>query len=226
MRQPRFAFLVRFGSAALTLVACVGDTPVATPPEAGVDSSTQGDAALDSSVVDSSSPDTGVVDATTDAVDAGCPNSASVGNVVNLPTSGFLTFAPISGPMTSGDYVLTSAYYNCNNCSTKSASAVGGVRITVTGPNVTIERRLDVQVSGDPLQTRVDRWAGTFDQLNNTLKLTRVCPGSSVSADWFAVFPSVDASSKKTVELGFGTDVQTKTTTNGPATPTFVFTKP
>ena len=219
----RFA-LLGLASATVVLVACVGDTPVVQPPEAGVDSSKPDDAAADASAVDSSIPDTSVNDATTaDVVDAApCPNTALVGNTINLPTSNNLVFTTASEAMTSGDYKLTSATYNCN-CSTKSASGVGGLKITVTGPNVVIERHVDLQVSGDPLQSAVDRWSGTFDQINSTLNLQRQCPGSTVSAQWSAIFTA----STKTVAIGFpATELQGKTTGNSPIGPNWIFTKP
>lgn len=221
MRFSRCFALAAFASATLVLVACVGDTPVTPVPEAGIDSSPTNDAAADTSLPDSS-PDTST-DATSDVVDAApCINTALVGNTISLPTTGNLIFAPTSDPMTSGDYKLTSAYYNCQSCSMKSASAVGGLKVTVTGPNVTIERHVDVQVAGDPLQSVVDRLSGTFDQINNTLKLTRECPGSNIKDDWGAVFKA----SNKTLEIQFPNNLKTKDTTNNPGIPTYVFTKP
>lgn len=222
MRFSRCFALAAFASATLVLVACVGDTPVTPVPEAGIDSSPTNDAAADTSLPDSS-PDTST-DATSDVVDAApCINTALVGNTINLPTSGNFTFFPNSEAMTSGDYKLTSAFYSCNACTTKAGSAVGGLKITVTGPNVVVERHIDVQVSGDPQQSVVDRWSGTFDQINSTLKLTRECPGSAVSANWTASFKA----STKTVQIDFPPpELQTKETNNTPISPTWVFTKP
>lgn len=223
MLVRRFA-LAAIASSSLLLVACVGDTPVVPVPEAGIDSSTHPDGSADSSAVDSSVPETSTDATTSDVVDAApCTNTAVVGNTVTLPTTGNFIIQPNSEAMTAGDYKLTGASYQCNSCSVKSTSAVGGLKVTVTGPTVVIERRMDLQVSGDPLVSVVDKWTGTFDQINSTLKLTRVCPGSAIASDWGAIFKA----STKTLDITFTPpELQTKLSNNSPISPTYQFTKP
>lgn len=204
---------------ALLLLACVGDTPITTP-DAATDSS-----ASDSAAGDGGGPGSdGGMDGTLPP-DSGPCSSAPIGNNIQLPTSGALPVARLSGPVVAGDYLLTGGGYGCLGCPTVSSSAAGGLRITVAGPSVTIERRVDFQVTQQPQQNVLDRWTGTYNSLGSRLVMTRVCPDGGAAADWPAILPVTDAG-PQTLEVQFPQDLVGRIANDGGVlAPTFVFTR-
>ncbi len=211
----------------LALIACVGDAVTPPPqPDASTDAQSGTDASTTETGQDTSVAETSVGDGNADApVDAGVCSNAQPGNTVNLPTTGNFTFAPQSAPLKAGTYVLTDAFYSCASCSVVTASAVGGLIITISGQTVTIQRRFDLQEQGQPLQSVADRWTGTFDQLNANLSLTRECPSASPKTDWYATVPPTDAG-KARINMGFASEFQVKDkSTSSQFNPTFVFTQ-
>jgi hypothetical protein len=221
------AGLAPFVVGAGILVACVGDTtvPPTGQPDAAADVQGGNDAPATETGTDTSVADTSV-DVTPDApVEAGICSNAQPGNTVNLPGGGNFLVSQQSTPLKAGTYALTDAYYSCFNCSVVSASAIGGLIVSIVGQTVTIQRRLDLQEQGQSLQSVADRWSGTFDQINQNLSVARQCPTVSPNTDWFANVPPTDAG-KARLHVSFGNEFQVKDkTTSTQFSPTFVFTQ-
>lgn len=101
--------------------------------------------------------------------------AAPVGATFFLPATGSVYPVGASGPLLSGTYLATSAFVVCFNCAVQPASMLGGLQLTVNGPNVTVLRR--VEHSSTLFQSKhLDSWHGTFDQLNQKLNMVEV-PG-------------------------------------------------
>lgn len=176
----RLAFLMALvGSSAV--LACVGDSPVAPPPDASsVDTGSPGKDA-------SSNDATSGVDG---SIDAGPCSNAVPGNVLTLPTSGSTPVFPNGGPLLAGDYVLTNVGAGCvPPCTVKGGNITGGLHVSVSGGTYTVERQISIQIVGQAQKVTLDRWSGTFDQINGKLAATSVCPTPNQTNTWSAFLP-------------------------------------
>lgn len=203
-------------SSALVL-ACVGDVPAvpdaSTPLDAGID-------AKDASTpIPDGAPDTAVPE-------AGPCSNPLVGNVVSVFSGGVLPFIPGSGPLVVGDYVLTSFQLYCNGACSANAALVGGLHVTSPGVGlITVERRLELQdalTDAGPVKL-LDKWTGTFDQLNRAFQVDEVCPAKFSDAGWNGGFPVIDGGSNGELKIRFH-DVQI-TVNNGKVGALMTFTK-
>ncbi len=176
----RIAFLFALSGSSV-LLACVGDSPLAPAPDASsVDTGTAGN---DASGTDATSGGDG-------SVDAGPCSNAVPGNVVTLPTSGSTPVFPNGGPLLAGDYVLTDVNAGCvPPCTVKGGSITGGLHVSVSGATYTVERQISIQISGQPQKVTLDRWSGSFDQINGKLAGTSVCPTPNLTNTWAAYLP-------------------------------------
>lgn len=133
--------------------------------------------------------------------DAAC-SSAKVGNTTFVLAPGSVQVLNPSGPIVSGDYVVSKGFYFCF-CSGSPAAVVGGVHITVNGANIVVERRIDFSYATVQIN-RLDRWHGTFDQINQRLNVTEDCPEAGASSAWYAyVAIAPDGGSQNQIELSF-----------------------
>lgn len=196
------------------ILACVGDSPA---PQ------TTNDASVIDAGNDVATKDTGVVDT---GVDAGPCSNAIPGNSIPMPTLGSSLIPQSGGPLLAGDYVLTQARADCLPCDLKSGSAVGGIRVTVSGATYTIERRITYQLSGQPQVQVLDRWSGTYDQLNAKLGMVQDCPQSGGPiTTWPAFLPVSTDGGADFIFLRFGTEFRTQRTDGGvDAGPTLTWT--
>jgi hypothetical protein len=143
------------------------------------------------------------VDANLDAgSDVTCSNP-DMGNALTIPTQGFLQAFFTSGPIVTGDYLLTNARFLCSGCNGVQGVIVGGVHVTASGSAVAIERHVDF--SYGTVQIRhTDRWSGTFDQINQKIAVTEDCPEAGATASWNAyVAVAADGGSLGQLELSF-----------------------
>ncbi|CAN5762322.1 hypothetical protein BH09MYX1_BH09MYX1_14760 [soil metagenome] len=207
-------------SSAIVLVACIGDTPTVTP---GADAATQDSAVADASAFDVTVNDAATLDASSDA----CSN-APVGNVFQMPSTGF--FQPggkVATPLVSGDYVLTNGFNGtCSGCNVVGATASGGLRITLGGSSAVLERKLTYTAGSDAPKTFVDRFSTTYDPVKKVMVATPVCPTAGSSVVWNVILPANDAGPTNTIEIMFSNDIVAKQTNDaGTVTPTFIFTR-
>lgn len=170
-----------------------------------------GDGGVDASV--DASPDTATdhaieaeaatVDANLDAgSDVTCSNPG-MGNALTVPTQGFLQAFFTSGPILSGDYLLTNARFLCSGCNGVQGVIVGGVHVTASGSAVAIERHVDFSYGAVQIR-HTDRWSGTFDQINQKIAVTEDCPEAGATASWNAyVAVAADGGSLGQLELSF-----------------------
>lgn len=197
------------------ILACVGDSPAPqTTPDASVDAAPLVDA---SNVKDTGVGDTGV--------DAGPCSNAIPGNIIAMPTLGSNLIPQGGGPLLAGDYVLTQARADCFPCDLKTGSAVGGIHVSVSGSTYTIERRLTIQLGGQPQVQVLDRWSGTYDQLNAKMGMSEQCPGSGNPTTWQAYLPVSTDGGADFMFMRFGTELRTQRTDGGvDAGPTLTWT--
>jgi len=236
MRILRLIFAVGCASSAGALLfACVGDTPVTTTPDASTG---------DSAVQDTGTPppDSATEAASGDSGDAAaaCSNPV-VGNSFALPTgaANAVFFPPSVGPLLAGDYKLTGFAFLTIICfpapcpfNPKTGAGFGGLRVTSLGGNsFSIERHVEVQQSKKSVF--LDRFTGTYDQINRTLTVTRACTSdggvlSDAGTTWKTGVEVVDGSATGRVFLevpDFGVEQVTADGSAGPpasATGTFV----
>ena len=165
------------------------------------------DASLDTATDHAVEAEAATADAYVDAgSDVVCATPIGGGTIL-IPSGGLAQPFFSSGPIVSGDYLVTTGSYWCFNCKGSTGVVVGGVHVTVTGPNVDVERRIDLNYGTTQIR-RLDRWHGTFDQLNRKLTLTEDCPEAGASAAWFAYLAvAADGGAAGQLELAFP-DVQ------------------
>ena len=182
-------------STALVL-ACVG-APGTAPV---VDASTAPDTGTDAKDTGAPGPDGGA-DA---SVDAGLCSNPLVGNVLMTTGGGAFPIIPGSGPLVVGDYTLTGLQLDCNGACSANASIIGGLKVTSPGPGlITLERRIELQDALTDAGTvkLIDKWTGTFDQLNKTFQLAELCPVSVPDAGWTGGFPVIDGGSSGLLKI-------------------------
>lgn len=229
------AAIASASSAGALFLACVGDTPVTNVPDASTgDAATQDTGTPTDSASEAAPPGDG------GDASVGCSNPV-VGLSFPLPTTAANSvFFPQSvGPLLAGDYKLTGFGFLTGICfpapcpyNPKAGSAFGGLRITsLGGNNFAIERHVEAQQSKKTVI--LDRFTGTYDQLNRNLTVTRACTedGGSVSdagSTWKTGVEVVDGSASGRVFLevpDFGVEQVTADGSAGPpanATATFV----
>lgn len=162
-------------------IACVGDAPVdddASTLDSATDTSTP-----DVGTPDVTQPNDGGADAPIDSgVDAtkACSN-ATVGNSIPIPTGTFnVSFLQQSGPLLGGTYPMKSISVKGSFCAPpcpepQGGGIIGGLAITDLGSgNYDIERHIELQ-QGAVKTTRIDRFGGSFDQINQRVNVTREC---------------------------------------------------
>jgi hypothetical protein len=172
--------------------------------DGGPDSSV--DAAQDASTDHAVEAEAAVADANLDAgSDVTCSNPG-MGNAFSIPTQGYLQAVFTSGPILSGDYLLTNATFLCFGCKGVPGVVVGGVHVTANGSAVVIERHVDFSYGSVQIR-HTDRWSGTFDQLSQKIAVTEDCPEAGATASWYTYVPvAADGGSTGQLEMGF-TDV-------------------
>ena len=217
-RPHRRRFLGLVALVGPTVLACVGDSPVLQPPtDASVDTAPTVDASNDTGVVD-----TGVVDT---GVDAGPCSNAIPGNSISLPIQGSALIPQGGGPLLAGDYVLTQLRADCFPCDLKSGSAVAGIHVDVSGATYTIQRRITYQISGQSQVQVLDRWSGTYDQLNAKMAVNEQCPTTPDAATWQAYLPVSTDGGADFIFMRFGSEFKTQRTDGGfDAGPTLTWT--
>lgn len=173
--------------------------------DGGVDASV--DASLDTATDHAVEAEAATVDANLDAgPDVTCATPLG-GGTISIAPGGLAQPFFSSGPIVSGDYIVTSGAYWCFGCKGSSGVVIGGVHVTVSGADVAIERRIDFNYASQQIR-RLDRWHGTFDQLNRKLTLTEDCPEAGASAGWFTYLAvAADGGSLGQLEMSFP-DVQ------------------
>jgi hypothetical protein len=119
--------------------------------------------------------------------------------------------------------------FHSNGVCNADASLVGGLHITSAGPGlITVERRLElVDNLADAGSVKlIDKWTGTFDQINRTFQVDEVCPNKTITdAGWNGAFPTaLDGGATTQVRIRFA-DVHIMTKT-GVVTALITFTKP
>jgi hypothetical protein len=209
---------------AVAVAACVGDAPVGQPDAAGADATTDTQADV-SAPPDGSPPGDAGADVT---VDAGPCSNPLVSAVIQLPTGGGAApFIPGSGPLIAGDYTLTFLQLDCNGaCGAPAGSILGGVRVSSSGPGqVTIERRIEMQQDDAGTTKAIDKWSGSFDQLNRQFQLGEDCPGSDPDAGWGGGFPTNFQDGGPTDQLKFRFPDIKILTSQGMSTALMTFTK-
>lgn len=203
-RRPLHRVLILIAIAAPgAFLACVGDSPVTPPP--GVDASTDSttptpDASGGNDA--QTSPDTGI--------DAGPCSNAIPGNALALPTSGSSLIPQGGGPFLAGDYVLTQMRADCIPCDLKPGSVIAGIHVDVSGATYTIQRRITYQIGGQPQVQVLDRWSGTYDQLNAKVSMTQVCPQPGSPTTWQAYLPVSSDGGADLVVMRFGSEFKTQ----------------
>lgn len=219
-RRPLGRLLLLFVLAAPSAVlACVGDAPAVLEKDAAVDPT---DAGSDAVTNDAVATDAVANDA---SVDAGPCSNAVPGNSISLPTSGSVLNPPSGGPLLAGDYVLTQVNAMCLPCTLKGGAAAAGLHVTVSGANVTIERRMDYQITGQPAVQVLDRWTGTYDQLNAKMPVATECPKIGTNATWAAYLPVGADGGASTLVVRFDGEFRGQRTDGGAdAGPEYIFT--